>query len=102
MNRAVLDTNILVSAGITAGGNCDRVVQMVLERNWGWWFRRGSSKSTGMCCTEAGSPGTDSPPVGSAGRWPWPNASLAILWNFLISPTRMIGCCSGSHAPPAF
>ncbi len=44
MNRAVLDTNILVSAGITAGGNCDRVVQMVLERNWRWWFRRGSSK----------------------------------------------------------
>ncbi len=35
MNRAVLDTNILVSAGITAGGNCDRVVQMALKKELG-------------------------------------------------------------------
>jgi predicted nucleic acid-binding protein len=31
MIRAVLDTNILVSAGITAGGDCDRIVQAALR-----------------------------------------------------------------------
>jgi len=30
--RVVLDTNILVSAGISAGGDCDRLVQAVLRK----------------------------------------------------------------------
>ena len=33
MIQLVLDTNILVSAGITAGGDCDRIVQAVLRRD---------------------------------------------------------------------
>jgi len=33
MIQVVLDTNILVSAGITAGGDCDRIVQAVLRRD---------------------------------------------------------------------
>lgn len=32
MIRVVLDTNILVSAGISAGGDCDRIVQALLRR----------------------------------------------------------------------
>ena len=31
MIQLVLDTNILVSAGITAGGDCDRILQAVLR-----------------------------------------------------------------------
>ncbi len=31
MIRIVLDTNILVSAGISAGGDCDRIVQAALR-----------------------------------------------------------------------
>jgi predicted nucleic acid-binding protein len=35
MNRAVLDASILVSAGITEGGNWGRVVQMALKKELG-------------------------------------------------------------------
>ncbi len=31
MIRVVLDTNVLVSAGISAGGDCDRIVQALLR-----------------------------------------------------------------------
>ena len=31
MTRVVLDTNILVSAGISAGGDCDQIVQAALQ-----------------------------------------------------------------------
>lgn len=31
MTRVVLDTNILVSAGISAGGDCDQIVQAALR-----------------------------------------------------------------------
>ena len=33
MTRVVLDTNILVSAGISAGGDCDRIVRAVLRKD---------------------------------------------------------------------
>lgn len=32
MIRVVLDTNILVSAGISGGGDCDRIVQAAIRR----------------------------------------------------------------------
>ena len=31
MIRVVLDTNVLVSAGITSGGDCDQIVRAVLR-----------------------------------------------------------------------
>ena len=33
MMRVVLDTNILVSAGIAVGGDCDRIVQAVIRKS---------------------------------------------------------------------
>jgi predicted nucleic acid-binding protein len=34
MIHAVLDTNILVSAGITPGGYCDRIIQAALRNRF--------------------------------------------------------------------